>query len=142
MDYLQSSSNTAKSNITLAVPPLQPPTEANSTAQSGESLQRQSTARKELSHDEWEQLKPIIKRMYIDENQSFKLIQRFFTSEYQSTPTTEKWGFGKNIKKKVRDAILRSVDDAALLHTIPAAKLWKIRKRYGNKQERSQQQAT
>jgi hypothetical protein len=46
-----------------------------------------SAVRKRLSNDEWESLKPLIQRLYIDENRTFSYVANVLRAEHQFFPT-------------------------------------------------------
>jgi len=70
-------------------------------------------ARQVLSKDEWEQLKPIIRQLYIEENKTFRKISTILSRSHGFTPTKRqfdarisRWGFRKNTSKEERHKIV------------------------------------
>ncbi|KAH9217757.1 hypothetical protein DL95DRAFT_521876 [Leptodontidium sp. 2 PMI_412] len=69
--------------------------------------------RKELLKEQWEDLKPLIRRLYLDENMTREAVTKCIVQEYNFEPTRRQflrkiseWGFEKNVKKAERKAIL------------------------------------
>lgn len=50
-------------------------------------LTKPTSMLKKLSREEWEDLKPIIKHLYIDSNQTFEQVKLTLTLDYQFAPT-------------------------------------------------------
>lgn len=68
-----------------------------------------------LSPQEWEDLKPAIRRLYVEENLTFRRTAQVLSEEYGFLPTkrqfdirVNKWGFKKNASKDERDSIVQS----------------------------------
>ncbi|KAH6713412.1 hypothetical protein BKA61DRAFT_675655 [Leptodontidium sp. MPI-SDFR-AT-0119] len=69
--------------------------------------------RKELLKEQWEDLKPLIRRLYLDDNMTREAVTKYIVQEYNFEPTKRQflrkiseWGFEKNVKKAERKAIL------------------------------------
>ncbi|KAG4437237.1 hypothetical protein IFR05_007291 [Cadophora sp. M221] len=69
--------------------------------------------RKEFSKEQWEDLKPLIRRLYLDENMTRQAVTKCIIQEHNFEPTRRQflrkiseWGFEKNVKKAEREAIL------------------------------------
>lgn len=91
-------------------PSLLPPTNHYSLAsQESASSSRPSppaqplTARYVISNTQWEDLKPLIKQLYIEENRTFKCTAAILSDNYGFNPTKRqfsarvlRWGFRKN----------------------------------------------
>ncbi|KAL2071788.1 hypothetical protein VTL71DRAFT_13023 [Oculimacula yallundae] len=68
---------------------------------------------KELPKEQWEELKPLIRRLYLDENMTRERVTKCIVEEYDFSPTKRQflrkiseWGFEKNVKKAERRLIL------------------------------------
>jgi len=93
--------------------------------------------RQVLSQDQWEDLKPIIRRLYIEENQTFPKICTILSSTHGFTPTKRqfnskinRWGFRKNATKEERRRIAQSSNGQTTLGANGKAISQKIRKRW------------
>jgi len=80
-------------------------------------------ARQVLSKDEWDRLKPVIQRLYIDENLPRPRVAAILRESYGFAPTKrqfdrriEEWGFKKNASQKERHTILSSGKNAVGKH--------------------------
>jgi len=65
-----------------------------------------------LSKDEWEEIKPLIYRLYIEEEKSFLRIKPIITEIHGRAPTrnqfdkrVQRWGFRKNVSRADREAV-------------------------------------
>ena len=65
-----------------------------------------------LSKDEWEDIKPLIYRLYIEEDKTFLRIKPFITEIHGRAPTrnqfdkrVQRWGFRKNVPRADRDVL-------------------------------------
>lgn len=71
--------------------------------------------RQVLSKDEWEELKPIIRNLYIEKKWTFRRIVTFLCDHHAFAPTKRQfdtrvaqWGFKKNASRNDRRKILES----------------------------------
>lgn len=71
--------------------------------------------RQSLSREQWENLKDLISRLYVDENKTFRKIATILLEAHGFEPTKgqlstrrRSWGFKKNASRKERFAILQS----------------------------------
>lgn len=78
--------------------------------------------RQTLSKDEWDGLKPVIQRLYIEENHNFRMISTFLRDKYGFAPTRgqfdrkiAQWGFRKNAIKRERKSISGSTNGNAVI---------------------------
>lgn len=74
-----------------------------------------SANRRVISREKWEQLKPVIRTLYVEEGLSFKKVAATLSRSYGFLPTRKQfntrvhaWGFKKNTTKEERDLILRN----------------------------------
>jgi len=74
----------------------------------------QPVDRQVLPKSKWEELKPVIRRLYIDENKTFRKIATIIRDTYNFTPTkgqfdarVKQWGFKKNASQHERRMILQ-----------------------------------
>ncbi|KAE8444779.1 hypothetical protein EG329_014239 [Mollisiaceae sp. DMI_Dod_QoI] len=97
-----------------------------------------------ISKEDWEKLKPIVKRLYIDENETFKTISTHLAEYHNFEPTRRQflrkiteWGFKKNIQRSERQAILaceeqgRPISQTIQGRKLDKAKLSRWKKRDG-----------
>jgi len=68
-----------------------------------------------LSKDEWESIKPLIYRLYIQEEKTFARIKPTILELFGYAPTrnqfdkrVQRWGFKKNLTRDERDVLLRN----------------------------------
>ncbi|PMD41145.1 TPR-like protein [Hyaloscypha variabilis F] len=71
---------------------------------------------REMTRQQWETLKPLIQRVYIEENKPFPYLARILREEHNFEPSKrqfarqiEKWGFRKNVSSSERRRILQSL---------------------------------
>ncbi|CZR54809.1 uncharacterized protein PAC_04693 [Phialocephala subalpina] len=71
-----------------------------------------------LSREQWENLKPIIRRLYIDENETIKSTSKYLGEHHNFEPTKRQllrkiseWGFEKNVKRPERQVIIACEED-------------------------------
>lgn len=71
--------------------------------------------RQVLSKDRWEELKPLIHRLYIDENKKFQEVAAILRDSYGFLPTKKQfdtrvksWGLKKNLSQSERHAVIKS----------------------------------
>jgi hypothetical protein len=95
---------------------------------------KRSTPRQVLSKDQWEELKPIIDRLYMKENRTFRQISGILGESYGFAPTKtqfnirlKQWGFKKNASRQNRLEFLNNPDK---LGTIERAVKPTTRKRW------------
>ena len=88
------------------------------------------TGRKMYSKEKWAALKPIIQRLYVDENQTFRQVASCLARNHGFSPTKKQflrrikeWGLEKNVKGDERRAILRKLDEEAENWELGAKKL-------------------
>ncbi|KAH7420221.1 hypothetical protein BKA64DRAFT_700222 [Cadophora sp. MPI-SDFR-AT-0126] len=72
--------------------------------------------RKEISKEQWETLKPLIRRLYLDESMTRKAVTKHIVKECDFAPTKRQfnrkiseWGLEKNTKKAERLSVIASV---------------------------------
>jgi len=72
------------------------------------------TPRQVLSKEDWEELKPLIQRLYIEEKKTFRRICTILSHSHGFTPTKRQfgakihqWGFKKNTTREERRRIVR-----------------------------------
>lgn len=73
--------------------------------------------RQVLSKDKWEELKPLIRRLYIDENKPFRKISALLQESHGFAPTkaqfqarTRQWGYKKNVSRTQRSMMLQHIN--------------------------------
>ncbi|KAF4627744.1 hypothetical protein G7Y89_g10410 [Cudoniella acicularis] len=71
---------------------------------------------REMTRQQWESLKSLIQRIYIDENKPFRYVAKVLREEHSFEPTKrqfsrqiEKWGFRKNVSRSERRMILEAL---------------------------------
>ncbi|KAE9373142.1 hypothetical protein N431DRAFT_406481 [Stipitochalara longipes BDJ] len=69
-----------------------------------------------LSKEGWEELKPTIRHLYLDENRTLKQLTEHIYEHYEVKPTKKqlthrisRWGFEKNVKRAERRAIIQNL---------------------------------
>jgi len=74
----------------------------------------QPVHRQVLPKTKWEELRPVIRRLYIEENKTFRKIAIILCNSYGFTPTkgqfearVKQWGFKKNASQHERRIILQ-----------------------------------
>ncbi|KAH7350569.1 hypothetical protein BKA65DRAFT_241417 [Rhexocercosporidium sp. MPI-PUGE-AT-0058] len=102
--------------------------------------------RKEITNEQWEELKPLIRRLYLDENMTREAVTKFIVQEYNFEPTKRqflrkisKWGFEKNVRKAERKAILldsATNQSAFEVRTVHGRKLDKAKMERWSKRDR------
>ncbi|KAG9244389.1 hypothetical protein BJ878DRAFT_72772 [Calycina marina] len=77
------------------------------------SLSGRRAQKQQLSKEEWEKLRTLIQRWYIEENKTFRKIASLLSESHGFTPTKKQfslrvtqWGFRKNTTKNERKQIL------------------------------------
>lgn len=97
-----------------------------------------------ISHQQWENLRPIIKRLYVDENRTMKNTSKHLGENHGFEPTKRQllrkiteWGFEKNVKRQERQAIVtrqqqgRPVGETIRGRKLDKAKIKRWKKRDG-----------
>jgi hypothetical protein len=93
-----------------------PDTQSSMTICGEEKLGETNARRKMYPKEQWLALKPVIQRLYIDENQTFTKVAEYLDQNHGFKPTKKQflrriseWGFEKNVKRDERRAILGSL---------------------------------
>jgi Clr5 domain len=93
-----------------------PDTQSSMTISGEEKLGETNARRKMYPKEQWLSLKPVIQRLYIDENQTFTKVAEYLDQNHGFKPTKKQflrriseWGFEKNVKRDERRAILGSL---------------------------------
>jgi len=124
------------SSLPIQLPPIYPQKQGSPSQRPPRSIQPQVTTptttmpevvpaaalppaptRQILSHDSWEELKPLIYRLYIEENMAFSSVAKIIHESHGFLPTKRqfgtrlaKWGFKKNATKEERKKLLIGAD--------------------------------
>jgi hypothetical protein len=93
-----------------------PEAQSSMTISGEENLGDTNARRKMYPKEQWLALKPVIQRLYIDENQTFPKVAEYLDQNHGFKPTKKQffgriseWGFEKNVKRDERRAILGSL---------------------------------
>ncbi|KAJ8058773.1 hypothetical protein OCU04_011762 [Sclerotinia nivalis] len=107
---------------------------------------------KVLSSEEWLKFKPIIQRLYIDENKTFKVVASKLLSEVGFCPTKrqftrkiEEWGLKKNFRKTERKFLLQNRNLNGTMHfglgdkrILDPRRTQRLKRRYRHESQRPQ----
>ncbi|KAF7857298.1 hypothetical protein EAF04_009539 [Stromatinia cepivora] len=104
---------------------------------------------KVLSSEEWLKFKPIIQRLYINENKTFKVVAGKLLSEVGFCPTKrqftrkiEEWGLKKNFRKAERKFLLQNGNPNGTMHfglgdkrILDPRRIQRLKRRYGHESQ-------